>query len=125
MNKKYKVLIVDDDVMIAKFLYEILHDEYEIETAYSGEEAITILNNFLPDVVILDIRLRVGHGIDVIHEIKKDENPPVIIMFTGYPYPHFKKRCEDEGADYFFNKDADFDELLGLVTELAKQKSGK
>jgi DNA-binding NarL/FixJ family response regulator len=96
-----------------------------IGEAESKKEAVELIQKVKPDVVILDIRLRVGHGIDVIHEIKKDENPPVIIMFTGYPYPHFKKRCEDEGADYFFNKDADFDELLGLVTELAKQKSGK
>ena len=68
-------------------------------------------------MVILDIRMPNGSGIDVLREIKKNEHAPIVIMITNYPYPQYQKKCEAAGADYFFDKATE----IGKVTEVLEQ----
>ena len=59
-----------------------------------------------------------GSGIDVLKHIKKDNPDLIAIMLTNYPYPQYRKRSIERGADFFFDKSTEFE----MVLEVLKQK---
>ncbi|MFC1548291.1 response regulator, partial [Candidatus Neomarinimicrobiota bacterium] len=61
-------------------------------------------------------------GIDVLREIKHNLPDLKVIMLTNYPYPHFQRRCEEEGADYFFDKSTEFEKVTQVVQQLASDQ---
>lgn len=90
--------------------------------AHNAPDAITAISEAKPDVVILDIRLPGLNGIDLLKEIRAKNLPSRVIMLTNYPYPQYRKKCEELGADYFFDKIAEIEEMLNVIAELAKNK---
>ena len=80
-------------------------------------EAIDEISTYRPEIVILDIRLNDGTGIDVLQEIKKSIPNITVIMFTNYLYPQYMKKCTELGADYYFDKSKDFDKIINLISE--------
>ena len=73
-------------------------------------------------MVILDIRLPGLSGIDVLKDIRDKKLPIRVIMLTNYPYPQYRKKCEELGADYFFDKVTEIEEIPKMIEELAKDK---
>ena len=72
------ILIIDDDLHIGNMLEEaLINEEYEVTRAYSGTEAILVLSNSQPDLILLDLMLPGLSGEEVLPKIK---NIPVIIM---------------------------------------------
>ncbi len=96
-----------------------LKDVEVVGQAEDGLQAIDSIRKLKPDAVVLDIQMPKGSGIEVLQKIKIGEPSPTVIMLTNYPYPQYRKRCMDAGADFFFDKSAEFDEaikaLRGLV----------
>lgn len=83
---KVKILIVEDELIIAEDMKEILQElGYDvIGTACDSNEAKEILNNYEPDIALLDIQLRDGdNGINLAHYIRKNFNFPIIFI-TSY-----------------------------------------
>ena len=118
-----RFVIVDDSEFLRARLVEFISDIEGTEIvgqAGSLEEVIEAIEDSNPDVVILDIRLRGKNGFLALESIKKRANPPVVIMFTNYPYLQYRKRCMDLGADYFFYKAVEFDRLFNLIKDLIK-----
>ena len=68
-----------------------------------------------PDVVILDIRMPDGSGIDVLQTIKQGEPAPAVIVLTNYPYPAYRQKCLQAGADFFLDKSTEFDQIPELI----------
>jgi len=85
--------------------------------AQNVSDALSAIKKLNPDVVILDIRIPGGSGIDVLQDIKKEKEAPMVIILTNYPYPQYRKKCLGLGADYFFDKSTEFEK----VTELFKR----
>jgi DNA-binding NarL/FixJ family response regulator len=118
-----KVYIVDDSSLLRDRLKTMLlaSDGVEItgeaDNPHDAGEDILRLN---PDVVILDIRMPRGSGIDLIETIKSVNLFTVIIVFTDYPYRQYKKKCMSLGADYFFEKSEDFQEIPKTLEQLAQ-----
>ena len=115
-----KVLIVDDSTVMRERLKDMLSESTELENITQAKDSLEAISSFEkvnPDVVILDIRMPGGSGIDVLRKIKKSNQPPVVIVLTNYPYPQYRRICIDTGADYFFDKSAEFEK----VTEVLKQ----
>ena len=115
-----KVFIVDDSSVLRERLVEMLSELPEIEIigyAQNVPDALSSIKELNPDVVILDIRIPGGSGIDVLQDIKKERKAPMVIMLTNYPYPQYRKKCLGLGADYFFDKSTEFEK----VTELFKR----
>lgn len=118
-----KVFIADDSTVLRERLVEMLSELPGIEIvgyAQDVPEALTSIKKLNPDVVILDIRMPGGSGIDVLQEIKKDKQAPLVIVLTNYPYPQYRKKCLGLGADYFFDKSTEFEK----ITEVVKQMRG-
>jgi DNA-binding NarL/FixJ family response regulator len=81
-------------------------------------EAIKGIRELKPDAVILDIRLKEGSGFDVLLNIKAKDPSPVVIMFTNFPYSQYRKKSMELGADYFFDKSTEFNEIAPILKKM-------
>jgi len=122
-----KVFIVDDSSVVRERLVAMLSElggveiVGQAEDAFSALEAIPILK---PDVVILDIYMPgSATGMYVLERIRRERNPPTIIMLTNYSYDQYKTRCLEAGASFFFDKSTEFERVPEvLVSLLAESK---
>jgi len=125
-NHKTKVFIVDDSLIVREHLVTMLDELAGIEIVGQAEnvaEAISGIRILQPDVVILDIRMPGGNGIDVLQNIKQDEVAPMVIILTNYPYPGYRQKCLQAGADFFLDKSTEFDQIPELF-ERFKRRAG-
>jgi two-component system response regulator DevR len=121
-----KIIIVDDSELIRQRLEEQLTAIENVQIVGQAEDAysaVTMIAKTHPDVVILDVRMPGGSGIDVLRAIKKEGSPPKIIMLTKYPYPQYREKCLELGADYFFDKATEFDKAIELIRKLSLEHS--
>jgi DNA-binding NarL/FixJ family response regulator len=79
--------------------------------AHNAQDAIASISELKPDVVI-----------DVLKDIRAKKLPIWVIMLTNYPYPQYRKKCEALGADYFFDKVTEIEEIPRVIEKLAKNK---
>lgn len=122
-NGMSTVFIADDSSLIRKRLISALSDLEHIEIvgeADNGLEAIRAIRELQPEVVILDVKMPMGSGIDVLRNIKKGKAAPTVIMFTNYPLPQFRKKCLEWGADFFLDKSKEFTKLSLLLKKLSQ-----
>jgi len=96
-----------------------------IGQAESAEKAINTIRILKPDVAILDIRMPGGSGFEVLENIKRDKSTPLMIVLTSYPYPQYKKKCLDSGADYFFDKSTEFQKVIGVLKKFIKKSDAE
>ena len=87
--------------------------------AESTVDTLRLVKELTPDLVILDIRLPSESGMDILKVIKSEKQAPVVIIFTNYPYPEYKQRCHDLGADYFFDKSSEFNRMVETIRKIA------
>jgi DNA-binding NarL/FixJ family response regulator len=86
--------------------------------AHNADEAVKAISELKPDVVILDIRLPGPSGIEVLKDIRDKKLPIRVIMLTNYPYPQYRKKCEELGADYFFDKVTEIEKVTEVIEQL-------
>ena len=124
-TKKLSVLIADDSSFIRERLPGMLSELSGVEVigqAEDGDEAIDSARSLNPDVVILDIRMPGKSGMEVLQQLKKEKPGRVVIVLTNYPYPQYRKKCLDLGAEFFFDKSADFENLFAVLKKLRQKK---
>ena len=118
-----KVFIADDSEVVCERLTTMLSDLPEIEIIGQAQDvpgSIESIRKLHPDVVILDIRMPGGSGIDVLEDIKKTNAAPVVIVLTNYPYPQYRKKCMALGAEYFFDKATEFEKVTEVIENLTQ-----
>jgi DNA-binding NarL/FixJ family response regulator len=86
-------------------------------------EAISAIRILKPDVVILDILMPGGSGIKVLQNIKQAGAGPMVIILTNYPYPVFRQKCLQAGADFFLDKSTEFDQIPELIEQFKWDKT--
>lgn len=109
-----KSLIVDDSILLRERLAEKLLSFDSVEVIGSvgcAAEAYTVLSTEHPDMVVLDIQLQDGNGIDILKKIKQLYKNTVVVMLTNHAYPAFRAKCLQAGADYFFDKSTEFEKI--------------
>lgn len=87
MTTPLKLLIADDEAPARNRLRELLSDMSEINIvaeAKNGQEALSLANDYLPDVVLLDIRMPEMDGVEAAQHLQKMAKPPAIIFTTAY-----------------------------------------
>lgn len=89
-----------------------------VGSAATAREAVEGIRRLKPDVILLDIRLDQGTGLDVLKQVKTRGKPPVVIVLTNYAYPQYRDRYLASGADYFFDKSAELDLMLEALESL-------
>jgi DNA-binding NarL/FixJ family response regulator len=118
------VFLVDDSVIMRQRLKRLLFDVEGVQvTGEAGEvqEATDAILKQKPDVVLLDIHLFNGSGIEVLQTLKKTNPAPAVIILTGYPYPQYRQKCLDAGADFFFVKSTEFDQVVPALKQLIQR----
>jgi len=115
------IAVIEDDLSIGNLLEELLTGEgYRILRAYSGTEALMLLENHTPDLVLLDLMLPGLSGEDVLPKIR---NIPVIILSAKTDAEHKAELLIDGAADYI-TKPFNTKELLARITvQLRRQIS--
>ncbi|MBA7536411.1 Chemotaxis protein CheY [subsurface metagenome] len=119
-----KLLIADDSDFLRQQLIHMITELTGIKDIEQVEDVPTAIESIRkekPDVVVLDIRMPGGSGIDVLKKVQKEDQRPVFIIFTNYPYPRFRESCLAAGAGFFLDKSFDHDELLGLLKRLKEK----
>jgi two-component system cell cycle response regulator DivK len=110
-----KVLVVDDKEENRRLLKKILRlHGYTVIEAESGESAIIISQTEIPDLILMDIRLREGiDGIETTRRIKdlKQQKPIPIVAITASVSPEDMQRALDSGCSGFIRKPIDIDEF--------------
>lgn len=123
-----KVLIVDDSPLIRVRLAELLAEVEGIEIvaqADNADQAVDLVIALQPDVAIVDVRMPRRSGMDLIEDVKKTRRPPKIIMLTNFPTPENREKCLSQGADYFFDKSSEIEEVLTVLKELMQESRGR
>ena len=86
--------------------------------ARTGAEALQALRDLRPEVVILDIRMPGGTGIDVLEGMRKEKLATITIVLTNFAFPQYRRRCLQMGARFFFDKSAEFAEVSEALSGL-------
>ncbi|MEN8264330.1 MAG: response regulator transcription factor [Nitrospirota bacterium] len=111
-----KILAVDDDRDILKVLKANLElQSYEVDTADHWEEARKIISETLPDLILLDVMLPDGDGVEICREIKSDYPQIPIIMLTAKDKVSDKVLGLESGADDYVVKPFETLELLARI----------
>ncbi len=112
------ILVVDDDSSILRAFKNILQkDDYVIDTADTGKEAMMKVENRQYDLVLLDLRLSDMTGIDLLVKAKKQIANTVKIIVTGFPSLETGVKSLLEGADGYLIKPVKGEELLSIVKD--------
>ena len=122
------LLIVDDSDLFRDRFGKMLSNIPDLEIigeASDVSEAKDSILELKPDVVTLDIRMPNGNGIDVLKIVKKTRNKAKFIVITNYPYPQLRDKCLNEGADFFFDKSSDLEEVWEMLNKWAAEYSDK
>lgn len=115
-------MIVDDSPLVRSRLAELVAEVENVRVAgQSGTvaDALAALPRLHPDFVIIDIAMPDGNGITVLEAAKHLQHAPLVGMLTHYPFPQFRKRCLEAGADFFWDKGRDLAEIPAVLRGLA------
>lgn len=126
MRSDYKILIVDDDPMNIDILMDDLEDLYTLRSAESGEEALQIIPDFHPDLILLDIMMSGIDGYEVCRRIRADEkyNAIKIILISGRAMENERQKGYAVGADDYVTKPFEVEELVEKIRKLDDMKNG-
>jgi len=119
-----KVFLVDDSLVIRQRLKRMLADVQGVQVtgeAGDAQEAMDAILEQKPDVVLLDIHLLNGSGMDILQTLKKATPAPAVIVLTNYPYPQYRQKCTEAGADFFFVKSTEFDQVVPALKQLIQR----
>lgn len=116
--EKIKVMIADDHSLIREGLRQLLEFDGSIEIiaeASNGVECLEKLNNFEPDVLLLDINMPEKNGIDVLKEMKEKGSSVKVLILTVHNELEYLMNAVDIGVDGYILKDSDFVELKRAI----------
>ena len=116
-----KIFIVEDSTLLRERLGELVSEIKGVKmvgSANDAQMALDVMSTLKPDVVILDIRLPNGSCIEILQKLKSQPLSPRVIMFTAFPYPQYRQKCLQAGADYFFDKTTEFDHIPPVIEKL-------
>ncbi len=117
-----KVLLVDDEPEFVETLSERLQmRDVGSAVAYNGEEALSVVENDEPEVMILDLRMPGIDGIEVLRRVKEGHPEVEVIILTGHGSKEDEKTCMDLGAFAYLRKPVDI-ELLTRTMDEAYEK---
>lgn len=112
---KLRVLVVEDDQAIRLMLQSTLDVEgFDVRTAVSVSEAGALLRHAAPDVVLLDLGLPDGDGIELVRQVRAQHATPILVVSARHQESE-KVKLLDAGADDYLTKPFSVGELLARI----------
>jgi DNA-binding NarL/FixJ family response regulator len=120
MMPPVRVFVVEDSPLIRKRIIENLNALGGFDVvgfAEAEDAAVAAIVEARPDVVITDIRLKEGNGIEVVRQLRQKAFAPRprIYVLSNYANPEYRRQCELVGADDFFDKSVEYDRFLDAL----------
>ncbi len=117
-----RVLVVEDDVSIADVLRRTLRQEgHEVRSAADGVEALEMAEEFVPDLVVLDLGLPKLDGVEVLKRLRATSDVPILIL-TARTETDDRVEGLDSGADDYLVKPFERKELLARLRALMRRR---
>ena len=119
-----RVLIVEDDKILARTIEQCLSDKYDIDKAYDGEEGVMYAKQGIYDAIILDIMMPVMNGYEVLQILRKDKVYTPVLILTAKGAVGDKVQGLKNGADDYLVKPFNREELLARVEAIIRRTTG-
>ncbi|MBM6918260.1 response regulator transcription factor [Intestinimonas butyriciproducens] len=116
-----RVLVVDDEKLLVKGIkFNLENDGYQVDTAYDGAQALSMVKEQKYDIIILDLMLPEVNGLEVCRKIRENSNVPVI-MLTAKSEGVDKLIGFEYGADDYVTKPFDILELKARIRAILRR----
>jgi DNA-binding NarL/FixJ family response regulator len=128
LDSTLTVLIADDSALVRERLADMIAELEGVELvgqAHDTDTALEAIRRLKPHVMILDIRMPGGSGIQVLEAAKQEMGPPVAIMLTAFAYAQYRRKCLEAGAEYFFDKSSEFECVAETLEGLQRELTGR
>jgi DNA-binding NarL/FixJ family response regulator len=116
-----RVLIADDSGFMLDRLQQMLSSLENVEVVgsfHNGIDALNAMHKLKPDLAILDNKMPGLKGVDVIRKIRKEDKKVKLMLLTFYADSYYRQQAMEAGADYFFSKSDDFENIPEVIMEL-------
>ncbi len=117
-----KLLIIEDDKNMVRALKSSLKNDYVLDVAYSGEEALSQISINEYDLILLDYMLPDINGLEIINELKRKKLTTPKLILTGIDAVDIKVLMLDSGSDDYLVKPVHMDELKARIRLLLRRQ---
>lgn len=118
---KLRILIVEDHADTAESLSLLLrHSGATVEVSKDGFSCLSLLDEFRPDVILLDLALPGMDGLEVARTVSLRQRAPAIVALTGYADPQRRHQAAEAGIRHFLAKPYALRELIATLLDLQK-----
>jgi DNA-binding NarL/FixJ family response regulator len=124
-KEELRILLIEDSPIVAERIRETLREMESmlvVDTIDRESKAIEALGRGGIDIIILDLRLNRGTGFGVLRALSGQVGRPVVIIFTNYDLPEYRREAMALGADYFLDKARDFERLPHVLETIREQR---
>lgn len=112
-----KILVIDDEESIRSALSLLLKNNFDVETASSGQEAVDKIDDISPDMIFLDVFMPKLDGIDTLKKLKSKNIDTPIVMLSGISTVQTAVEAMKLGAIDYLSKPFDIEDLTNLIVE--------
>jgi DNA-binding NarL/FixJ family response regulator len=124
MDLPLSVVIADDSAVIRERLVALVS---EVAGVFVAGETVNVLGTvelvrrLRPAVVVLDLSMPGGSGLDVLRRMREEQLQAVVIVLTNYSFPEYEKEAVQQGASAFLNKSTQFLKVAEILRDLVRQ----
>jgi len=123
MNEKIKILVVDDEKVIRDGCHRILTGKgYEAATVENGQQAMDLLSREIVDLILLDLKMPVMSGEEVLEKTRSTYPDIPVIIITGHGTIDTAVECMKNGAYDFITKPFQIDQFLLTINRAAERR---
>lgn len=122
-TKTIRVLLVEDHILVRQGTKAVIEGDAAIKVVGetdTADEAVRLVDQLGPDVVLLDIRLRGGTGIEVARALQRKHSPTKVLVVTAYDHEQYVSALARAGVSGYVLKDTPVAELVRAIHEVSK-----
>lgn len=118
------VYLVEDSALVRERLKDRIAEidpEIRVCEADCPAKAIPEILEKRPEIVVLDLTLSGGSGLDVLAEVKKKQPGVNVTVFSNHAEPLYRRKCQSLGVNHFFDKTRDFEKVIEVIEGCMKK----
>lgn len=119
-TKKTIILVVEDSLPLAVRIFSLLEGIPDVDFVLhsaSSAESLRVIKQTRLDIVLLDINLPDGNGIDILKQLRILQPGSKVIMLTNFTTNAYRETCFKLGADFFLDKSNDFERIPQIISD--------